>query len=181
MAWIALANRQREQGRAGFEHVLALDPNNDEARIGLTKVDDVYRNVVETSGTLVSTSLGTSWGFGARGQFGITAFDTVELGLIHYTEELRTVTAVGVAVLPSNDVTLGYHRLVPLRYAVSLIYDYRAHTGLPTSIGSTAASATISLTTCNGSAAIGRCSARSNGTAVWSGPGLAFRFPIRGR
>ena len=132
LAWIALANRRREQGRAGFEHVLALDPNNDEARIGLTKVDDVYRNVVETSGTLVSTSLGSSWGFGARGLFGITALDTVELGSTHYTQELQTLTAVGVAVLPSDDVTLGYHRLVPLSYAVSLVYDYRAHTGLPT-------------------------------------------------
>jgi tetratricopeptide (TPR) repeat protein len=132
LAWIALANRQREQGRAGFEHVLALDPNNDEARIGLTKVDDVYRNVVETSGTLVSTSLGSSWGFGARGLFGVSALDTVELGSIHYTQQLQTLTAVGVAVLPSDDVTLGYHRLVPLNYAVSLVYDYRAHTGLPT-------------------------------------------------
>ena len=131
LAWLALANRHREQGRAGFEHVLTRDPNNAEARIGLTKAGDVYRNLVEASSTLVSTSLGTSWGFGARGQFGITAFDTVELGLTHYTQELQTLTAVGVAVLPSNDVTLGYNRLVPLRYAVSLIYDYRAHTGLP--------------------------------------------------
>jgi tetratricopeptide (TPR) repeat protein len=131
LAWLALANRHREQGRAGFERVLIRDPNNAEARIGLTKAGDVYRNLVEASSTLVSTSLGTSWGFGARGQFGITAFDTLELGLTHYTEELRTVTAAGVGVLPSNDVTLGYNRLVPLRYAVSLIYDYRAHTGLP--------------------------------------------------
>jgi hypothetical protein len=132
LAWVALANRRREQGRAGFEHVLTLDPNNSEARIGLTKVDDVYRNVVEATGTLVSTSQGTSWGFGGRGLFGITALDTVELGSTHYTRELQTLTAVGVAVLPSDDITLGYHRLVPLRYAVSLTYDYRAHSGLPT-------------------------------------------------
>ncbi len=131
LAWVALANRRREQGRVGFEHVLTLDPNNDEARIGLTKVDNVYRNVVETTGTLVSNSLGSSWGAGARGLFGITALDTVELGLTHYTEELRTLTATGVTVLPSNDVTIGYNRLVPLNYAVALTYDYRAHTSLP--------------------------------------------------
>ena len=34
--------------------------------------------------------------------------------------------------MPSNDITLGYHRLMPLSYAVSLVYDYRDHAGLPT-------------------------------------------------
>ena len=71
-------------------------------------------------------------GFGARGEAGITAYDTLELGWYHYTNELQTVTAVGVATLPSDDIIVGYHRLVPLSYAVSLYYDYRGHANLPT-------------------------------------------------
>ena len=42
------------------------------------------------------------------------------------------MSATGVALLPSDDITVGYHRLVPLSYAVNLVYDYRAHSGLPT-------------------------------------------------
>ena len=71
-------------------------------------------------------------GFGARGEAAITAYDTLELGWYHYTNELQTTTAIGVATLPSEDIVLGYHRLVPLSYAVSLYYDYRGHANLPT-------------------------------------------------
>ena len=39
---------------------------------------------------------------------------------------------IGFATLPANDITVGYHRLVPLRYAFSLVYDYRGHASLPT-------------------------------------------------
>jgi tetratricopeptide (TPR) repeat protein len=132
MAWLALAERNREQGRAGFEHVLAIAPDNEEAKIGLSKAPDVYRYLLDTSATMVSTAQGTSWGFGARGMAGITPYDTLELGEYHFTNELQTVTAIGVATLPSDDITLGYHRLVPLSYAVNLVYDYRGHANLPT-------------------------------------------------
>ena len=37
-----------------------------------------------------------------------------------------------MSVLPSDDLRAGYHRLVPLSYAVSVVYDYRAHASLPT-------------------------------------------------
>ena len=80
MAWLALAERNREQARAGFEHVLAIAPDNEEAKIGLSKAPDVYRYLLDTSATLVSTAQGTSWGFGARGMAGITPYDTLELG-----------------------------------------------------------------------------------------------------
>jgi tetratricopeptide (TPR) repeat protein len=132
MAWLALAGRSREEARAGFEHVLAIEPNNEEAKIGLSKAPDVYRYLLDASGTMVSTSQGTSWGFGARGTAGVTPFDTLELGWHHFTNELQTVSATGFATLPSDDITLGYHRLVPLSYGVSLVYDYRDHTSLPT-------------------------------------------------
>jgi len=132
MAWVALARRNRTEGQAGFEKVLSIDPNNEEAHIGLSKAPDVYRYVFEGSGTLVSTSSGTSWGFGGDGLIGVTAFDTIELGEYHYTNELQTLTAIGVAVLPSDDIRAGYHRLVPLTYAFSVVYDYRGHNGLPT-------------------------------------------------
>jgi hypothetical protein len=75
---------------------------------------------------MVSTAQGTSWGFGARGMAGITAFDTLELGWQHFTNELQTVSFIGFATLPSDDITVGYHRLMPLSYAFSLVYDYRA-------------------------------------------------------
>jgi len=91
MAWLALASRNREQGRAGFEYVLTLEPGNEEAKIGLSKTPDVYRYLLDANGALVSTSQGTSWGFGARGMAGITPFDTVELGWQHFTNELQTV------------------------------------------------------------------------------------------
>ena len=132
MAWLALANRNREEGRAGFEHVLTIAPDNEEARIGLSKAPDVYRYLLDASGMMVSTAQGTSWGFGARGMAGVTAFDTLELGWQHFTNELQTVSAIGLATLPSDDITVGYHRLVPLSYAFSLVYDYRGHASLPT-------------------------------------------------
>ena len=132
MAWLALAERDREQARAGFEHVLQIAPDNEEATIGLSMAPDVYRYLLDTSTTFVSTAQGTSWGFGGRGSVGVTPFDSLEVGWYHYTNELQTVTAIGVATLPSDDITLGYHRLVPLSYAVSLVYDYRGHNGLPT-------------------------------------------------
>jgi tetratricopeptide (TPR) repeat protein len=132
LAWLALAERNRAQAQAGFEHVLTIAPDNEEAKTGLSMAPDVYRYLLDTSATMVSTSQGTSWGFGARGMAGITPYDTLELGEYHFTNELQTVTAIGVATLPSNDITLGYHRLVPLSYAVSLVYDYRGHANLPT-------------------------------------------------
>ena len=132
MAWLALADRDREKGRAGFETVLALDPGNEEAKIGLARTRDVYRYLFDATGMLVSTAQGSSGGFGARGMAGVTAFDTLELGWQHYTNELQTVSAIGLATLPSNDIMVGYHRLVPLSYAFSLVYDYRGHTALPT-------------------------------------------------
>src|SRR5262249_25154050 len=79
MAWLALAERNREQARAGFEHVLTIAPGNEEATIGLSQAPNVYRYLLDTSTTLVSTAQGTSWGFGARGEAGITAFDTLEV------------------------------------------------------------------------------------------------------
>ena len=132
MAWLALANRNREEARTGFEQVLTIEPNNEEAKIGLSKAPDVYRYLLDASGMLVSTSQGTSWGFGARGMAGVTAFDTLELGWQHFTNELQTVSAIGLATLPSDDITVGYHRLMPLSYAFSLVYDYRGHASLPT-------------------------------------------------
>jgi tetratricopeptide (TPR) repeat protein len=132
MAWLALASRNREQGRAGFDYVLTLEPDNEEAKIGLSKAPDVYRYLFDANGALVSTSQGTSWGFGARGMAGITPFDTVELGWQHFTNELQTVSAIGLATLPSDDITVGYHRLMPLSYALSVVYDYRGHAALPT-------------------------------------------------
>lgn len=132
LAWLALAERRREQGRAGFQQVLSLEPGNEEAKVGLAKADGVYRYVFDATGAFVSTGSGESWGFGGNGLAGITAFDTLEAGWTHYTNELQTLSAVGVSVLPSDDIRFGYHRLVPLSYAVSLTYDYRGHKSLPT-------------------------------------------------
>jgi len=131
MAWLALAERWREKARAGFDQVLVLDPQNEEAKIGLSKVENVYRYVFDTDGLLVSTASGTSWGFGGRGLIGVSAFDTLEVGWTHFTNELQTLSALGVSVLPSDDIRAGYHRLVPLSYSVSLTYDYRGHRSLP--------------------------------------------------
>ncbi|HUJ47939.1 MAG TPA: tetratricopeptide repeat protein [Rhizomicrobium sp.] len=132
MAWLALADRNREEAVAGFAHVLTIVPDNEEAKIGLSQAPDVYRYLVDTGGTMVSTSQGTSWGYGARGLAGISPFDTLELGWHHFTNELQTLSGTGLATLPSEDVTVGYHRLVPLSYAFNLVYDYRGHDNLPT-------------------------------------------------
>lgn len=132
MAWLAMTERRREEARTGFEHVLALAPGNEEAKAGLSKVENVYRYTFDADGAFVSTANGTSWGFGGRGLAGISAFDTLEAGWLHYTNELVTLSSVGVSVLPSDDIRLGYHRLVPLSYAVSVTYDFRGHRSLPT-------------------------------------------------
>ena len=132
MAWLALARRNRGQARADFAHVLTIEPDNEEAKTGLSNAPDVYRYLLDASGMFVSTPQGTSWGFGARGTATVTPFDTLELGWQHFTNELQTLTSAGLATLPSNDVTVGYHRLLPLNYAVSLVYDYRGHDSLPT-------------------------------------------------
>ena len=132
MAWLALANRNREEARAGFDQVLTIEPNNEEAKIGLSMAPDVYRYLLDANGMMVSTTQGTSWGYGARGTAGVTAFDTLELGWQHFTNELQTVSFIGLATLPSDDITVGYQRLMPLSYAFSVVYDYRGHASLPT-------------------------------------------------
>lgn len=132
LAWLQLAERNRTAGREGFEHVLALAPDNEEARIGLSKSESVYRYAFDATGNFVSTASGTSWGFGATALLGFTAFDTLELGETHFGNEIQTLTAVGLATLPSDDIRVGWHRLVPLSYATSLVYDYRGHSNLPT-------------------------------------------------
>jgi hypothetical protein len=132
MAWLALANRERAEALTGFGHVLTIDPDNEEAKTGLSNAPDVYRYLLDVGTTVVSTADGTSWGFGARGTAGISPFDTLELGWSHFSQELERVSASGLTILPSQDITLGYHRLVPLSYAVSLVYDYRTHDNLPT-------------------------------------------------
>jgi hypothetical protein len=132
LAWLALADRDRMQGRTGFEYVLTLDPNNEEAKVGLSKADSVYRYVFDADGAFVSTASGTSWGFGGRALLGFSPYDTLELGEFHFTNELQTLSAIGVATLPSDDIRIGLHRLVPLSYSASLVYDYRGHASLPT-------------------------------------------------
>jgi tetratricopeptide (TPR) repeat protein len=132
LAWLALAHRNRVQGRTGFEYVLTIDPTNEEAKVGLSKSDSVYRYLFDADGGFVSTATGTSWGFGGRALLGLTPFDTLELGEFHFTNELQTLSAIGLATLPSDDIRLGWHRLVPLSYSASLVYDYRGHASLPT-------------------------------------------------
>jgi tetratricopeptide (TPR) repeat protein len=132
LAWLSLADRKREPARAGFEQVLTLDPQNEEAKVGLSKVEGVYRYAFDANGAFVSTASGSSWGFGGTGLIGISAFDTLEVGWTHYTNELQTLSAFGLSVLPSDDLRAGYHRLVPLTYSISLTYDYRGHKSLPT-------------------------------------------------
>ncbi len=132
LAWLSLADRDRAQGREGFEYVLSLDSNNEEAKAGLSKSDSVYRYAFDADAGFVSTANGTAWGFGGKALLGLTALDTLELGEFHYTNELQTVSAVGVSTLPSDDIRIGLHRLVPLFYSASLVYDYRGHASLPT-------------------------------------------------
>lgn len=132
LAWLQLSDRNRVEGGKGFEHVLALDPNNAEAKIGLAKSKDVYRYSLDVNGNLVTTATGTSWGFGATALMGFTAFDTLELAETHFGNEIQTLTAIGLATLPSDDIRIGWHRLVPLSYAASVVYDYRGHKSLPT-------------------------------------------------
>lgn len=132
MAWLALARGDESKGRSGFEHVLELDPSNEEAKIGLSKSQGVYRYLFETSGIMFSTNQGTSWGSQVRGTARVSPADTLELGWRHYSNELPTVSQIGLSALPSDDITVGYHRLEPFRYGVSLVYDYRGHDDQPT-------------------------------------------------
>ena len=132
IAWLALAEGSRQEGRAGFERVLKIEPDNPEAKTGLSKAPDVYRYLLDVGGETVSTAQGASSGVGALGTARVTPFDTLQLGWRHYTNELRTVSASGLATLPSQDITLGYNRLAPLNYAFSLVYDYRGYASMPT-------------------------------------------------
>jgi tetratricopeptide (TPR) repeat protein len=131
LAWVALQRRDRLEGQQGFRRVLAIDPNNKEASVGLIGSRGVYRYLFDAEGGVVTNSLGTSWGMGARGLAGVTPFDSIEVGITHFTEEMAVASATGVSVLPSEDIRLGFHRLVPLNYAVSFTYDYRTHRSLP--------------------------------------------------
>ena len=131
VAWLQLADRNRVAGAKGFEHVLSLDPNNAEAKTGLEESKDVYRYAFDALGNFVTTASGTSWGFGGTALLGFTAFDTLELAETHFGNEIQTLTATGVATLPSDDIRVGWHRLVPLSYATSLVYDFRGHKSLP--------------------------------------------------
>ena len=65
-------------------------------------------------------------GLRRAGMAGITAVRHAGAGLAALSPtSCRRVSATGLATLPSHDITVGYHRLVPLSYAVSLVYDYR--------------------------------------------------------
>lgn len=132
IAWLALAERKPAQARAEFAQVLEIDPDNAEAAAGLSNSRSVYRYLLDTNGIVVSTEDGTSVGVQARGMAGVSAFDTLELGVRLFSDELSTVSAIGLSTLPSQNITVGYHRLVPLSYAVSLVYDNRGYSELPT-------------------------------------------------
>lgn len=132
MAWLYLANRYPDRARAGFEHVLQIAPTNEEAKAGLSSSRDVYRDWVEVNSLMVSSDHRTSMGVQVRGTAAISAFDSLELGWLHYDNELPTVSAIGISILPSQDITLGYHRFVPLSYAFSVVYDDRQYSVQPT-------------------------------------------------
>ena len=114
MAWLALAERNREQARAGFEHVLTIAPDNEEAKIGLSMAPDVYRYLLDTTATMVSTSQGTSWGFGARGR-PASRVRHAGAGRYHFTNELQTVSE-----MVSPHCRRRHHRRLPSADAAQL-------------------------------------------------------------
>jgi tetratricopeptide (TPR) repeat protein len=131
MAWIALVERDRAGARAGFEGVLALQPQNAEAQIGMNRMGDAWRYRLEAGGSFVGNGSGQSWGGGASLLVALNPTDKLELGEFHYTNELPSVSLAGRTVLPSDDIRLGYYRQVPDKYNWSLTYDFRNHSAAP--------------------------------------------------
>ena len=116
MAWLALANRSREQARAGFDARADARPGQRGSEDRPVEAPDVYRYLLDANGAAGLDRRRARPGVSARaGWPAITAFDTLELGWRHFTNELLTVSAIGLATLPSDDITVGYHRLVPLQ------------------------------------------------------------------
>ena len=54
LAWVAPAERNREEARAGFQGVLAQHPQNQGAQVGLSKVNVVYNYVLDVNGAFVA-------------------------------------------------------------------------------------------------------------------------------
>ncbi|MED5547024.1 MAG: tetratricopeptide repeat protein [Pseudomonadota bacterium] len=132
LSWLALARHRPRRARQGFEEVLRTEPGNAEARASLAMIGDVHHYTLEMGGIIASTPETTSHGMQLHGTAALGAFDTLELGWSHASADIATVSANGLTILPRDDVTLGYHRLVPLGYAISVVYDYRGHGALPT-------------------------------------------------
>ena len=147
-------NRNREEARAGFRRCSTIEPDNEEAKIGLSKSPDVYRYLLETSGLDGFDVTGHVVGLRRAGRPASTPFDTLELGWLHFSDECRRCRSWSLT-LPSHDLTVGYHRLVPLSYAVSLVYDYREYSTQPTEHWLTAASTVYVTDRLRGSALTG--------------------------
>ena len=128
-----LAGAGRAQPRSGARRVRARARN----RAGQRGSEDRPVEVRRTSTAICSKpaarwfrpAQGTSLGSRCAGMAGVTAFDTLELGWQPF--QRRIVRRCRRSASPRcrrDDITVGYHRLVPLSYAFSLVYDYRDYT-----------------------------------------------------
>lgn len=131
LAWVALADKRHDEARAGFEQVLAIQPGNVDAGIGMSQLSGAWRYRLDIGGGFVSSSAGSSASAGANLQATLDARSTLEIGAVHYTNEVPTVSFAGRSMLPAVDVRLGYFYQVPKSFNAGLAYDFRAHSGAP--------------------------------------------------
>lgn len=132
LAWSAFADKRFDDARAGFEGVLAAQPQNAAAQQGLDMLKTASRYQLDLTATSVSTRAGHAWGAGSLLVVDVDALNQLEVGQYHYTSQISAPGIATEAMLPRNDVRLGYNRRVPDGYHFSLAYNYRDHGRLPT-------------------------------------------------
>lgn len=131
LAAIALANRQLDIARAEFQAVLKDAPDNGEAQAGLAGSDRTWRYQLDVTGGAIHSNMGTAGSAGIDLLTYLGATDALDVGWLHYTDELPSAQLTQQTLLPSDDLRIGYYRIVASDYHWAVTYDYRNHDGLP--------------------------------------------------
>ena len=142
----------KSSARLSSMHVLEIEPTNEEAKTGLSNSRDVSAISSKPVAWWFRLMKAHRWGSQARGTAGITAFDTLELGWRHYSNELSTVSEISpldpaVARHHFRLPSAGRHSAMPFPWYTTIVTTRRS----PPSTGSKAAPTYTSPTICSGS------------------------------
>ena len=130
MAWVMLAENRFDESRALFGRVLVLAPGNTDATTGLADVAQGWRDRYDLGSGYTNAPSGIAWSGIAAASFKTSAFDTLELGAVHNSNEISTPDFLYQRTLATDDFHVGYIHQVPAQYSWSVGYDERLYHSL---------------------------------------------------